>query len=155
MIPIIPPLTDEEKKTILEDGDGGEFRVIVIPANPWTDVHEKLLSHTDKSRRLQQLTKLVGGYMVDVRAPALKIMSRDLGLLKSQSLSLLACEDGALLGYRHNARADIFDVGNLVGDVLLLASGPVKGNSYDLVSLPDHVTINAVTKWVLSHTNQG
>ena len=155
MIPIIPPLTDEEKKTILEDGDGGEFRVIVIPANPWADVHEKLLSHTDKSRRLQQLTKLVGGYIVDVRAPALETMSRDLGLLRSQQLSLLACEDGTLMGYRHNSRADVFHVGNLVGDVLLLASGPVEGSSYDLISLPDHVTIYAITKWVLSHADRG
>lgn len=151
MIPIIPPLTDEERKTILEEGDGGEFRVIVIPANPWMPIHEKKLSHTDNLHRLAQLKELVGGYLEIVKTDILAAVTKDLGLPERRMLCAVVDEDGWTHTRQFNDRACIFYAGDLVGDVLIMCSAPDDEGGYDLVSLPDEITPDTITKWVLSH----
>jgi hypothetical protein len=149
-IPIIPPLTECERDTILED-DNGKFRVIVIPQNPWAPVHEKLLSHTDDLRRLADLKDLVGGYIEVVKTDIMAAITKDLGLPSRHMICAVVDEDGWSHGHRVNARANMFYASDLVGDVLILCSAPDDEGGYDLVSLPEQVTVESITKWVLSH----
>ena len=149
------PLTDTEAHTKIE-GDDGKFRVIVIPQNPWAPIREERLVGGGDNARLQQLKDLVGGYVEAVRTIQLVRLSTHLDVIGKSKICAIVDEDGWSNHKRVNSRTSrVFYDGDLAGDVVLLLEEPVEDGSYNFATLPDSVTIEGITKWVLSQTDKG
>lgn len=153
---MIPADTIEEKTTQVQD-DEGKFRLIRIPQDPRKPIEEITLDpQTDDLRRLLQLSELVGGYIEVVRTTSLLNIGQGLHIPTSMMLCAGVDEDGYRNGRKPNSRASgTFYPGDLVGDVLIMCSGPDGEGGYDLVGLPDQVTVETLSSWVLSHPQLG